>query len=468
MYSAFIEDDGESGKIVHVSCNPLVAENNTVPSRIYEILVGDVISYVQYLHMLSYMSVNGTHVSSPVSQVPFIGFRNPKAVARRHSGTKRWMDHSVFPYSAGGSTVLMPVDFKHPMYETNGTRRNVDAERELARLGYVFAISKTLSGFVSYLNATRNAYIESHRSRAGHSASEYVTDTYVTVNDSGLSQDIVHIAQNVEPITANLKLNDISIASFVLPSRVAPCSEYTLRRRESEFVRSSNVMASALRGVLRNDALSLRKRQKAAIEDARKSGFNSGVSLYASAIGNGWVTETTGDGRVYFVYPHRVYATKIGYEHSTIELPDRFKGLFYVENIRVPLKAKLDIVTATGFNPHKLDPSRSHDGGYWEQASDNSTRIPKDVCIGTLYGEPVSSLIKLPQSFETIFYPSMFSGLPETILRHILGEGTIRLSTIETAPDELKGYLLEEPIGTDYMNETQNTVFNTGYTRSVA
>jgi len=469
VYSAFIEDDGDLGKIVHISCNSLVPDHNTIPARVCEILIGDVISYVQYLHMLSYMSVNGPRVSTPVVQVPFIGFKNPKSIAKRHSGTKRWLDQSVFPHSAGGSTVTMPVDFKHPIYDNDYIHhRSFETEKELARLGYVFAISKTLPGFVSYLNATRTAYAGSRIADTGHSTSEYVTETYVSVNDSGLSQDIIRIAQNVEPISANLKLNDVSIASLVLPSRVAPCSEYTLRRRESEFVRSSNVMTSALRGVLRNDVLILRKRQKAAIEEARKSGFNSGVTLYSSAIENGWVTETAENEQVFFVYPHRVYATKIGYERTTVELPDRYKGLFYVEDIRVPLKSKLDLVTARGFNPHRLDPQRLDSGIYWDHFSERSKNILKDVCIGSLYGEPVSSLVKLPQSFETVFYPSMFVGIPEQILRHIIGEISIELYLIDTAPDELKRYLLEDPIDSDYMEENQSAVFNTGHIGSVA
>lgn len=165
---------------------------------------------------------------------------------------------------------------------------------------------------------------------------------------------------------------------------------------------------------MRKDWLTAIKNAELNAIRAKELSVSESLRIISEITGKGWKVEKYRD-RSYFMYDQKIIAKRV-YDKSTghlFDLPEELIGTLYLNKIAIPVESKINGTQSIGIgcHPHGGDSNSSNWGG---------------LCVGDLAGQPISSILKAPEMFETIFTGSMFGNIESVAINILFGQSLSR------------------------------------------
>jgi len=158
-----------------------------------------------------------------------------------------------------------------------------------------------------------------------------------------------------------------------------------------------------------------------------RAGYNAAMKAVkqVSQYGNMWHLDsstelglmTSGD-KPYVVYNGpRIHPKYLLRNNQTYVLPTEISEAFFIDSIAVPLEDMLHDVYAKGWFPHRAAISDNNQIDTAENEMDKWSNL----CIGELDRKPFERFIDLPEMMETIYFHSMYGGMPTMSVEILCG-----------------------------------------------
>jgi hypothetical protein len=223
--------------------------------------------------------------------------------------------------------------------------------------------------------------------------------------------DVLQLIESSEKISLELRNpNNNSKTSLVFEAEHINAPSFNVKDIGQQLGNMNTSYRNAITRITTQKFKKYKESLEVIKQEAYLDGVNKGISMQSA----GWKIIIIA-GRKYMNYPGRILVETItDFDDVRYQLPKELVGLFWVQDIIVPVASTITGASAAGFNPHRTDSAR---GDSLQQLNERHS-----MCIGDLANAPFNRLSEMVDMYKNINMKSNYGGFSTQVCQHLLGK----------------------------------------------